>query len=502
MGSRVENAGRNLSALIVYQIINVIVKFGMRTVFVYCLGKEYLGINGVFSNVLSMLSLAELGLGSAIIYDMYEPVAEGNEIKVCQYIRFYKVIYTFIGCFILLAGICLIPFLDKILTDIPNVEHIEFIYILFLIKTSVSYFWAEYTSLLGVYQLEYINKQYLSVWAVLKSIVESVFLLVTHNYIVYLSIEILLMISYNYCIYKKAVKLFPFVKESSPMLERKEIFQICKNALGTFSIKFGGTVLGATDNLIISALISTILVGVYSNYNMIIQLVLVFTVMIKNAVAGGVGNLCAREKEDKKYAVFQKIYFLYGSIYMIVFVCLLNLLEPFITLWLGMEYHLDNEVIMITVFNCYLSGMLQPIEIYTYADGLFSRYKWKPWIEAAINLVLSIFLAKSWGLAGVFMGTTISRVCTSLWFDAYVLYHYSFRVRFIEYWKMFFKFLGITIVTAIITYWFIDKINIFLGKLVLSLGLSMIVLLCVFSQTDEFLFFKGILKKKFIWKRL
>lgn len=496
MESRIENAGRNLVATIVYQIINIIMKFGMRTVFVYCLGKEYLGINGVFSNILSMLSLAELGLGSAIVYDIYKPVAEGNETKICQYIKFYKVIYMFIGCFILLAGSCLIPFLDKILTDVPNITHIEIIYVLFLLKTSISYFWAEYTSLLGIYQMEYINKRYFSIFAVIKSVAESIFLLITHDYIVYLVIELILMILNNYCIYSKSIALFPFIKKKVPMLTVGEIVKVCKNALGTFSIKFGGTVLGATDNLIISMLISTVLVGIYSNYDMIIQLVLFFTVMIKNAVTGSVGNLCAKEADDKKYTVFLKIYFLYGSIYMIVFVCLINLLEPFITLWLGTEYHLDNNVIIIAVFNCYLSGMLQPIEIYTYADGLFSYYRWKPWMEAAINLAVSVLLAKYWGLAGVFMGTTISKVSASLWFDAYILYRYSFHVRFSEYWKRFVWYLGVAVLTAAVSYWTTSKINVFVGKAIISLGLVVVVWLCSFCRTEEFVFYKRLLLRK------
>ncbi|MCM1262984.1 MAG: polysaccharide biosynthesis C-terminal domain-containing protein [Butyrivibrio sp.] len=496
MKSRTENAGKNLIATVIYQITNIIMKFGMRTIFVYCLGKEYLGVNGVFSNILSMLSLAELGLGSAIVYDMYKPVAEGNEEKICQYLKLYKAIYTFIGCFILLAGVCLIPFLDKILTDVPNVEHIKVIYILFLLKTSISYFWAEYTSLLGIYQMEYINKRYLSIFAVIKSAVESVFLLITRNYIIYLVIEIVLMIISNYCIYKKAIVLFPFIRKKVLMLKKEEVLAVCKNALGTFSIKFNGTVLGATDNLIISALISTVLVGIYSNYDMVIQMVLFFTVMIKNAVTGGVGNLCAKESKDKKYEVFKKIFFLYGSIYMVVAVCLLNLLEPFILLWLGVGYHLDKIVVCIVVFNCYLSGMLQPIEIYTFADGLFVHYKWKPWIEAAINLIVSVILTKYFGLIGVFLGTTISKISTSIWFDAYIVYHYSFQLRFNEYWKRFMCYLGITVIVAILSYWIVSKVNIFVGKVAISLGLSFIVWLGVFYRTEEFIFYKRLLIKR------
>lgn len=437
MGTRTNNAVRNISSALIYQIVNIILKFVMRTIFTYSLGIEYLGINGVFSNVLTILSLSELGVGTAIIYSMYKPIADSDTKKVNQLLKYYKKIYTVIGITILVLGSFLLPFLDNIVTDIPNVPYISWIYVLFLIQTSSSYFFAQYSSLFAAYQKGYVCKKVQLYFSVIKAIGESMFLILTKQYILYLLLDIVLSVLTNYCIYRKAIQYFPFIKDKTQALDKEDINVIWKNAVSSFSIKIGTTVINASDNLVISTFISTVLVGLYSNYGLIIQIVLTTTVLIQQAVMAGVGNVCVSGSEKDKTDLFHKLFFLYGGIYALTFAGLLNILQPFVILWLGETYQLETPIVIIAVFNCYLSGMHQPIEAFIYSDGLYKYFKWKPWIEAVINLLVSILLAIKIGMIGVFIGTSISHFCLTFWYDARVVYKYSFSKSTTDYFKRY-----------------------------------------------------------------
>lgn len=503
MENRTNNAVRNVYSAVIFQILNIVIKFGMRTVFVYCLGQEYLGVSGVFSNVLTILSLTELGLGTAIVYDMYKPIAEGDTHKITQLVVFYKQVYAAIGIIVFIAGSVLIPFLNVILTEVPNVSHLTLIYVLFLVKTSSSYFFAQYTTVLSAYQKNYINTKYRMVFSVIKAVSESVLLLCTGQYLLYLVLDIILEIICSYCIYKNAVRLFPYIKEKTAPLENAEIKKIWKNAMDMFSIKIGTTFVNATDNVIISAFVSTVLVGIYSNYGLIIQIILTSTILIQNAVIAGVGNVCVSNDTKKKSELFEKINFMYASIFSLIFGELVVLLQPFIVLWLGNEYRLEMPVVVIAILNCYLSGMHQPVEMYIYADGMFRYFKWKPWIEVFLNLVISILLAQKLGMIGVFLGTTISCLLTTFWYDAYIVYRYSLKKDFKRYWIRYVQYFGVTVLICIVTMIFAGKIEGMASGIVLLLlkGTAALVICgCIwglfFMHTKEYRYFFDLLREK------
>lgn len=292
MKSRTENVTRNLKSSILFQCTNIIIKFLLRTVFIYTLGKEYLGINGVFTNILTVLSLSELGLGTAIIYDMYQPIAENNTEKEIHLFRFYRYIYAIVGSIILLLGLLLVPFLKYIIKDVPNVSHLYLIYCLQLVSTSASYFFAQYRSLLDAHQLNSINTKNNWIFAVVKTLLQITALLVWKNYILFLLLDLVIVIVSNYAISIKCRKLFPYINSTPKARTQVEYRHILKNAMSTFSIKVGITVVNATDNLLISAFISTLLVGVYSNYSMITSVITASTMLISSALQASVGNLC------------------------------------------------------------------------------------------------------------------------------------------------------------------------------------------------------------------
>lgn len=504
MISRTNNAIKNFNIAIIFQVTNIVLKFLMRSVFIYCLGKEYLGVSGVFSNVLTVLSLAELGVGTAIVYDMYKPIAEKDNYLITQIMSFYKKIYFFIGIIIFAIGMCLLPFLSFLIKEVPRVHNLQLIYCLFLIQTCSSYFFAQYNSILSANQCNYIITRINIITSFFKTFLEIIALLIFKDYIVYLCIGIFLGIITNYIIYRKAYKMFPYIKEKAEPLEKKRVLRIFSNTVSMFSIRIGSTLVNATDNIIISGFVSTVLVGIYSNYGLIINTVLTLTVVIQQSILAGVGDLCVSNDKKKNVDIFEKIRFFYAGMYCVIFTCLYSLLTPFITLWLGSGYILENVIVFVLILNCYLSGIRQPVEMFIYADGLFKYFKFKPWIEAVCNIVISVILVNYLGLLGVFLGTTISHCLTTLWYDAYVVYKHSLGEKYINYWWKFILYFAITVLSIIIT----SKINnlsffdsCFIGKLLVSLLVSSGLFTFAFWKTNYFQFYLKLVKKKIFHRR-
>lgn len=502
MKTRSQYAGKNLKYSVVYQITNLAIKFILRTIFIYTLGKEYLGVNGVFTNILTVLSLSELGLGTVIIYDMYKPIAENDRHKATQLFHFYKKVYTAIGIIILALGLCLIPFLKYIINDVPNVSNLYLIYVLQLLTTTSTYFFAQYRSYFDANQLNAANTKNNWIFNIIKTVIQAVVLLTIHNYIFYLITDLAVTVLSNYQISLKCKKQYPYLNDKCDPLQKEYSINTLKNAMSMFSIKVGVTVLNATDNLLISTLISTTVVGIYSNYSMITSVITASTMMISSSLQASVGNLCAVSNKENIRIVFKRIYFLYASIYAIVCSCLFSSLNSFIQTWAGESYVLNTSILFIIVFNLYLTGVHEAIEIFIYADGLFKHFKIKPWIEVVINLGVSIVLGEKIGLLGIFIGTAVSHLTTTLWFDSKIIYENTLKENYVEYWKMYTKYAGLGFLISIVLY---NVMNLMFTdttgwtstilKVIISFILSSLIWLILFSRSDEEKYYKNYINK-------
>lgn len=505
MESRTKNAEKNILSAVLFQVLNIFLKFVLRTVFIYALGKEYLGINGVFSNILTVLSLSELGLSSAIVYDMYKPIAEDNKPQICALMIFYKKIFSLIGLFVFIVGIALSPFLRYIITDVPNVKHITVIYVMYVINSASSYLFAQYTSIVSAYQKNYIITNNNMCFSIIKTVVEIIMLCIFHSYIVYLAIEIIISISQNVIVYKIACKLFPFIMHGGLEISKDEKKHIFRNALSNFSIKISDTVIGATDNILISMLVSTVMVGLYSNYALIIQICLATTVMFMNAVLSGVGNLCATGTYLEKQILFKRVNFFFVSIYALICVGFVSVVDSFISVWIGEDYILNMPIKIIIIINCVMSGMKQPAEIFISADGLFRYFKIVPLMAACLNILISIILGNYFGMIGVLLGTTISQAMTNMWYYPYIVYKYSLQTNFKEYIWRYLKSILLIIGMCVISSFLIDLLCINLKGIILvgvSGGISLMVYLVVWvivnHNKEEFKYYYNILKRKML----
>lgn len=448
---RLQNTIRNSSVSMICQLLSSAFSFVNRTFFIYFLNATYLGINGLFSNILSMLSLAELGLGTAITYKLYRPLAENDTNRIAALMDFYKGAYQTIGIVVLILGLILIPFLDTIVGEHTEIPHFVLIYVLYLINSVASYFFTFKRSLLSADQKEYLNSLNRLIFTALQNIGQFVVLLITRQFVFYLGVTIICTIASNIRISRKCDELYPYLKNSDAHLKSGEKKDLFKYVFAQTCHKIGGVVVNGTDNILITTMVKDGLlnVGLFSNYNLILGVIKSFINSVFNSAVASVGNLNASESPEKSKDIFDQMFFMNYLFYGFTAVCIFNLVQSFISLWLGDNYLLSSGVLLIVVLNYYLSGMRQTCIVYNTTLGLFWNDRYKPLFEAAINVVASILLIKRLGMVGVFLGTTVSNLVTNFWVEPYLLYKYGFCCKLTDYFKRYTLYSSVTIIAGI-----------------------------------------------------
>lgn len=437
--TRTGNVIRNILGGVGGQIFTSLLQFGCRTIFISLLGATYLGVNGLFSNVLSMLSLAELGIGPAIVFSMYKPIADNDELHVAKLMNFYKKSYRIVAAIVLLIGLMLVPFLDFFINDTSNINNLKVIFLLILMNTVVSYLYAYKGSMLNADQKAYIGVIIKNVFAVVQNIAQILVLLATGNYILYLVVQIMTTFIANFVQAKYVDKKYPFlVKFKNETVDKAEQRSIMQRVKGMMMHKLGSFVLNGTDNIVISKFIGVVAVGIYSNYSMIINLIKTFLTQITGSVTASVGNLIAKETKEKVHEVFNAMLLMYFWIYSFCFISFWVVFQPFIELWIGNEYLLDKGTLLLVLVNFYFTGYQNCVNNYINATGLFWETRYKPIVECLINLFVSIVLAYKIGIIGVFIGTLMSFLCT-FWVNPILLYKKYFNKSMSLY---FIKFIG------------------------------------------------------------
>ena len=352
MGDRTKKSFLNIGSNFFIMMVKTILTFVTRTVFIHYLGEEALGLNGLFTNVLSMLSLAELGVSTAINFSLYQPLSNKDNKKISELMSFYRKAYTVIGIVIGIVGIIIIPFLKYIINDINSIDNVYLIYILYLINTVSTYFIAYKETLINADQKNYKLAGIQFIGLVALNIFQIIFLIITKSFIVYLIIQFITLfiqrVVTNRYITKKYSNIDFNCKEK---VEKKDLQIIIKNVKAMFLHKIGDYCINSTDNLIISAFINVATVGIYSNYLTIINLLNNFINMIYNGLGASLGNLVATESDDKKEEIFKKMNFIAFCIYGLCSVCMINVFNDFIKIWIGEKYCLSLSIVIMIVRN-------------------------------------------------------------------------------------------------------------------------------------------------------
>lgn len=437
--SRTINTAKNLGIGAITQVLSLFLSFVSRTVFIHTLGNEYLSVNGLFTNILTILTFTDLGIGAAIIYSLYKPLAEDDRPQIGKLINLFAIAYRYIAISIFVLGLCLIPVLPHIVNNVPTIkENIILLYVLFLLNTVSSYIFGYKKSLLIADQKNYVVISIYTLFNILQVILQVAVLYLTHNFVAYLLIMVGITLLNNVISTTYVNRKYRWIKDVEHLklnkTERKGIFTNIKNIV---VYKFGSVILNGSDNIIISGLIRTTLVGICSNYTMLINAV---TSVINQGVAGlaasiGNYNVEAGIKDNKN--VFNQLsllsYWAIGLI-SIIMACTFN---PFIHIWLGSDYILPQSVVISLVLGFY-SILINTIpSSYRTAMGFFREARFAPFIAAILNIILSVLGAKQMGLTGVFLATFISRTLTYCVIDPYYIFKKGFKANPWEYYRAF-----------------------------------------------------------------
>lgn len=489
------------------RVLAILLNFAVRTIFIYCLNEAYLSVNGLYSNILTVLSLAELGFGSAMVYRMYAPVAVKDYQKTAALLQFYKKIYIIIGVVIFLLGLCVIPFMDYIIKDKPDISGLTLYYILFLVNTSISYWFSSYkASVLYADQKEYIKTNVQNTMAILQSGLQIVLLLLFRKYLLYLLIQLAGNIFLNLYVAHLVDKRYPEIQTyQGASLSAEERVQIRKDTEALVLSRFGHVALNGTDNIIISAVVGVLWVGRLSNYTLICDSVTSVLCQITAAITGSLGNFFATEDKHAGYALFKKVEFLNFWLYGFSFIALVTLLDPFVQIWAGERFVLGLPISIAIAINFFVAGYMNTLWVFRSTIGLFKQGKFRPILVAILNIILSIFLGKLWGVFGVLFATFLSRAAISLWYDPLILHRYGFEVSckpfFARYFRRVLLLTTILIVMLTIRYVVLSSATTVLRFAVMTMFTAIVpnaIFWLAYHRCEEYAYFRSIVKDRVI----
>ncbi|MEE0899081.1 MAG: hypothetical protein U0L88_15845 [Acutalibacteraceae bacterium] len=504
--SRVDKVAKNMKIALLCQMLTAVESFVLRSVFVACLDEVYLGLNGLFADILSMLSLAELGFGTSIIFSLYKPVANSDKEKIKSLMRLYRNIYAIVGAFVLIAGLSLAPRLDLFLKEMPDIPHLRLIYAMSVINSAASYFFVYKASLLFADQKKYVELIITTAVKFVGVLVQIVVLLLTHNYIALMAVIIATTLVQNICISASTDKRYPYLKDKNVRpLEKEDKLTLKTNVGAMVFHKFGSVAIFSTDSILMAKLVSVVSVGLYSNYMLIRKAIIMVVEVMFNGITSGMGNLSACEGGERRCEAFENIYFFSAWIFGFASICLAELYNPFITLWLGEHFTFGRGVVLLIVLYFYLYCMRIPVCSAKEAMGLFRQDKYKPIAEVVLNLVISIVLAKKIGIAGVILGTILSTLLVPFWIEPLVVYRWGFKKNVIGFFARFGLYTLVTLavwqLTAFLCSLTPDGFLGFVIKMAICTAVPNAAFALIYCKTKEFAYLKSIgfsMLKKFI----
>ncbi len=480
----------------------ILATFIGRKVFVDMLGSMYLGVQALFTNILSCLNLADLGLSVAITYSLYKPLAENDTEKISAILSLFHKVYLIVGVTVGVIGLGLTPFLHFFINEMPKglaYSKIQVYFVLFVLNNSLNYFMYYKAVLINADQKKYIVELNYSINMIAMTVIQILILICFKSFLLYLIIQLIFTGVRNMSISLIANRQYPYLKDkTSYSLSKQDKKELTMGVAGMMFQKLGTVVVNSTDNIIISKFISIIIVGIYSNYYSIISAInMVLNQVFKSALAS-VGNFNVTAKKEELADVFDKSLFVNFWIHGFCSIALTCLLNPFIHIWLGKDYLLEMKVVIILGFNFYLNGMRQTSLMFNDALGLYWKNRYKPIFEALVNLAMSLILVRFWGIQGVFLGTTCSIIFVCMWAEPYIIFKYVLKRNLAVYFRKYLVYFATSILIGFITYLlcnsiYMDGFLAFICKCSVCVVLPNILFLLIFRKTSEFKYFYNFL---------
>ncbi len=497
--SRTSNSLKNIASNLGLKFLMLGLQFATRTLFIHNLGTTYNGINSLITSILSFLNIAELGIGAAIVYAMYKPVADENEEKTLQYLEYYKKIYHILGYVVLAIGVALAPFLPLMMKDVDGViklRDLYLIYALYLTQSVSSFFVYSYRGgFLTANQKDYKLTPINYTASILTPVLQGVALIIFKGilgFCIYTAIPIFISITRNLLNGIFIAKWFPYIKQKpKETLSAEEKKAIFKNTYGLAIAKICTIINNAIDSILISAMIGVEILGKYYNYQTLILMVTGFVEILFSSIRPSIGNLDAKGTLEDKKRVFGIINFSAFTIYGFCSICYFTVVQPFITIWIGAENILHIDIVFIIALNFLTSGLTAAINNFRESCGLYYQGRYRPVFTTFFNSVFSIILGKFFGIPGIISATILSRFITIWWFDAYIVFKYIFKEKPTKYLCSYLIKLFVILACGGLISWICSMHN-FTGifaiatNLLITFILFSALIILLFSQTKEY----------------
>lgn len=449
-----ENAVRTSLYGIINKTIMIILPFIVRTIMIKEIGAEYIGLNGLFTSLLQVLNLTELGFGSAMIFSMYQPIANNERETICALMNFYKKTYHMIGIAVLCVGMIVLLFIDNLVSgEVPAGISLRILFGVYLLNTVLGYFLYAYKSFLFYAHQRYdIYNNIQTGLNFVNYIYQAVVLIFFKNYYVYIITLPIVTILLNIISARFADKMYPMYQAKGELNEKTKS-NIKKRVLALAGHKIGGGLSNSCDNLVISYFLGITALAMYSNYFYIINSLNGFMLIATNALTAGIGNQIVNDDKEKVYNNFIQVSCLISTISGWCTICILCLTQPFMNLWAGEELMLGFGTVIYMSIYFYIWTTRYIISIYKDANGMWKADVLKPYVEGVVNLSVNIILVKNFGINGVLLSTIFSMILIGIPWETRVLFKEYFEFSEVNYYLRRLLYAAITIVALLPTYW-------------------------------------------------
>lgn len=490
---RTKNASRNILFGVILKVYQILIPFIMRTAMIYVMGVQYLGLNSLFTSILQVLNLAELGVGSAMVYSMYKPIAEDDKTTICALMRLYRLYYRIIGLVIAVIGVLLTPFIPRLINSgLPPELNVYILYLLNLAVTVLSYWLFAYkNSLFQAYQRIDIISKVTMATNTLQYLLQFFVLVTLRNYYVYVVISLATQALTNIVTAVVATKMYPDYHPEGN-LPKDKVRDINHRIRDLFTSKLGSVIVNSADTVVISAFLGLTVLAVYQNYYFILISVIGFVTVVFQSCTAGIGNSVIVESKEKNFDDLKKFTFLIVWIAGVCTCCFLCLYQPFMEIWVGKDLMLDFGSVICFCIYYFVYEINQLLNTYKDAAGIWHEDRFRPLVTALANLVMNLIMVQFWGIYGVLLSTVISTLIVGMpW-----LLHNLFTVLFDqsqmkEYLRHLFGYTFIVVVGCVVCYAVSIIVNLsafgnLLYRAVICCILPNLIYFAAFRKTVEF----------------
>ncbi len=501
---RSKNAFRNIIFGSLLKIYQIIVPFLMRSAMIYFMGVKYLGLSSLFTSILQILNLTELGVGSAMVFSMYKPIAENNVKKICSLMALYKIYYRWIGLVIGVIGIALTPFLPHLVKGTwPQEINIYVLYMLNLATTVASYWLYAYKNcLFSAHQRNDAISKVTLVTQTFQYGMQFIVIVFLKDYYLYVIVALATQVITNLAIAYAADKTYPEYKPSKS-LDKNLIKDINQRIKDLFTSKVGAVVLNSTDTVVISAFLGLEMLAIYQNYFFILSSITTLVAVFFHSSAAGIGNSLVVENEEKNFAILKQFTLLIAWIATICSCCFLCLFQPFMRMWVGEELMLNFSVVICFCIYYYVSEINQLLNTFKDAAGIWHEDRWRPLITSMVNLGLNLIMVNFCGIYGILLSTILAMLIVGMPWLLHNLFTVLFSRKYLkEYLIKLGIYVSVAFLSTVLCYWvcqfvYFSEFLTLIFRVVICLIISNGVLYIMFRKTEEFRYLINILDNLF-----